>query len=289
MNTGTTTTLPIVAPCAACIHDRVCAIKGSIGMSKVTLTVSILAPEVTPRAMPDQIVVDCSEFLDARVVAARVIDAVLAPEPAPEPIVAAPPEPEPPAKPVEAHAPPVSKPGKAGRPVRALEEVMVPCDPGCGLFISASAVGAHRRECEAVKALKANHVTVVDQGEWPRPLPDSPTDLAAARVEFEGKRAAASRSASAATWDRNHPDEIPRPSHVPAEPKSKLADIPIQRGPVPGNGLSPQQARIVEAIRAHNYNIHAAGDELGARDLAFRMAGAIRRGAVPADVVKALV
>lgn len=58
--------IPILAPCAGCAHENVCAIKGVLEAERyATLELPVLLPSFTPLAVATRhVMVDCSEFLE---------------------------------------------------------------------------------------------------------------------------------------------------------------------------------------------------------------------------------
>lgn len=275
-------------PCGDCLHAVVCRIKAE-HEARGELATAIAILEL-PAGLHISAVVDCDFFLPVATYSLRV---ELPPEGSPEPVdwssqvhaaleavevaqakdsiptieadwttstpavaIASP-------EPAE-EATPAAPPPATRRSVRPIGESTIVCDPGCGNGIIQSAIGEHRRTCEAVLAFKAERgVTVVpDLLGSAAPLPAVPAS------DFEQRRNAAAKEAVERTWQRTHGvDEAP-----PADP------------------LTLHQRRVLETVMRLGGDRKAAAAELGliyqSIDVALAYAG--KKGQLPVDLIPKL-
>lgn len=270
------TVVPVL-PCDGCAHLAVCSIRPLLAPLDEWAANPVLVPPHEAIRLTIDVRVDCGHFLDGGTQAApsaAVADhASEYSSPIPEPAAAATQTVKP---------PPGATPVAGRRLAKPLGPPMAVCDPGCGNMFTEGLLGAHRRECESYAASRAGKVRDVGHRDGPAPLsPASVEAIETAEAEnerFAQRRQDAAREAADRTWAERH-DGIERP-------------LPAERAQPGTTGLTANQERVVDAIRACGGDQAEAARRLGLEGTPARLYSAVQKlrktGRLPADVAELL-
>lgn len=280
-------TVTPVLPCAGCAHLAVCAIRPLLDPIAESADVpGIESPHEAIRISID-LRVDCSHFLGTVEPASPVPVPVQVDNQQSRIAAAALDEAPPARRQGKGPEPSASRrvDGPAVVPARSewpLGPPMAVCDPGCGNMFTEGLLGAHRRECESYAASRAGKVRDVGHRDGPAPLsPASVEAIETAEAEnerFAQRRQDAAREAADRTWAERH-DGIERP-------------LPAERAQPGTTGLTANQERVVDAIRACGGDQAEAARRLGLEGTPARLYSAVQKlrktGRLPADVAELL-